>query len=137
MATSKEDADLDDLIHPTDEPSGRKSNMSSELEMETLVQRPPGRDFAFIPPFAGGRVAACCALLCYTMASKPRLSFCILTSLLFFFIFATVLSVKHEISPWKVARIDNDYSSISSQYDLSLGKIDHWCIFVSAVIYRS
>ena len=32
------------------------------------------------------------------------------------------------VDPFEAARIDHDYSSIRSKYDLTLGSIDHWCL---------
>jgi hypothetical protein len=31
-------------------------------------------------------------------------------------------------NPFELARIEHDYTSITSQYDLTLGFIDHWCL---------
>jgi len=49
--------------------------------------------------------------------------------MLIFFVTCTIISVKHEIDPTKVAKIKHDYSTVASQYELSMSKIDHWCIF--------
>jgi hypothetical protein len=35
---------------------------------------------------------------------------------------------KHRINPFQHAHIQNDYATIHSKYDLTLGKIDHWCL---------
>ncbi|EJK47041.1 hypothetical protein THAOC_34265 [Thalassiosira oceanica] len=33
-----------------------------------------------------------------------------------------------KVNPFKAAHVHTDYSAITSKYDLTLGKIDHWCI---------
>jgi hypothetical protein len=127
-----DDSDLDDLIQ---QGGGANHDTSAgALEMETLVGGGGGgrSNGGFTPPpIPFGHVGAICALCCYSMQSRPSLSGCVLMSMLVFFIVATFISAKHEIDPLKVAKISRDYSTVQSQYDLSLGKIDHWCIFVS------
>lgn len=37
-------------------------------------------------------------------------------------------SSRRRVDPFAHARIANDYGSVASKYDLTLGKIDHWCL---------
>jgi hypothetical protein len=133
---SKEDADLDDLLHPNDDDT--RHLLSSKLEIEPPPPKAGGSSSsAFAATVAGGklaevegRIAALFTFLSFAVTSRPLVFLGSCSAILVFFILATVLSVQHEISPMIAARIPNDYSNINSQYDFSLGKIDHWCIFV-------
>lgn len=135
MTLNGDDADLDDLIDPSDGNVGTRKLLSSSntLEIEspedTYSFSPPPYYASSTPTFLGGRVAALCALVAFIVSSRPCATLGCMSLALVFFIVATVLSVQHEISPLIAAQIETDYSSINSQYDFSLGKIDHWCIF--------
>ena len=143
MALNGDDADLDDLIDPNEDTVGTRKLLSSSIH-HTLEIESPEDTYSFSPPpyyasstptfLVGGRVAALCGLLALTVSSRPCATICCMTIALVFFVVATVLSVQHEISPLIAAQIETDYSSINSQYDFSLGKIDHWCIFVSTLV---
>jgi hypothetical protein len=127
-----EDADLDDLLHSSNEDTHHL--LSSKLEMEPPPSKAGKSAFAAAASpkllLVEGRIAALFNFLSFVVSSRPFLFLGGCSAILIFFIVATVFSVQHEISPMIAARINNDYSSINSQYDFSLGKIDHWCIFV-------
>lgn len=131
---SKEDADLDDLLHPNDDDT--RHLLSSKLEIEPPPGKSGGKSSS--SSFAAGatlvevegRITALFTFLSFVVTSRPLVFLGSCSAILLFFIVATIFSVQHEISPQIAARIPNDYSNINSQYDFSLGKIDHWCIFV-------
>ena len=66
----------------------------------------------------------CCAYLAYLCDYAPR--FCCCVGMLALVIPTYLLVVTVFFNPTEHFGIDTDYTGITSTYDLTLGKIDHW-----------
>jgi len=110
-----EDADLEDLLASdgtgvtVPNTSGGRNNKSSSSTM----------DFGGVLPL----LSAHCSFLCYMYPKS-------ISCLVFVGIFGMmILMVNLVFNPTETyGSIRNDYTNIQSEYDLSLGNIDHWCI---------
>jgi lysophospholipase L1-like esterase len=119
MSAPNDDSDLEDLISKSTNKGGSTSSMNIE------VQRGGGSSSS-----SGGGLmtplSMICSLISLCSYSFPRLSKCILiigVFTLLSFIGSTIFN----------PTIDNhkmgaDYSAINSAYELSLSKVDHWCV---------
>eukprot|EP00546_Thalassionema_frauenfeldii_P014614 CAMPEP_0178930140 /NCGR_PEP_ID=MMETSP0786-20121207/21046_1 /TAXON_ID=186022 /ORGANISM="Thalassionema frauenfeldii, Strain CCMP 1798" /LENGTH=700 /DNA_ID=CAMNT_0020606587 /DNA_START=294 /DNA_END=2396 /DNA_ORIENTATION=- len=114
-----DDADLEDLLdHKTD------GTEETPLDLDHLTKGqldvPRSR---YSSPGLGSLVSAHCRYLCYMY---PRCCGCVsvgTVALVMFFLIGLILDPKDTYGV-----IKNDYTNIQSEYDLSLGKIDHWCL---------
>lgn len=98
-----------------------------DTDLEDLIAKSPGSkrtsidiDAASAPlGFIGGAISLCCY-------SCPRLSKCALILAVFGLVGYLTNTL---FTPTKMLGIMGaDYSAIKSHYDLSLSKVDHWCI---------
>jgi len=105
-APPNDDSDLEDLLAAdgTDVRIPNSSNRSSGVSVLPLL-------------------GAHCSYLCYT---HPKFCSCFAVLAIFF---VMVLLANAVFNPTETfGQIQSDLTNINSQYDLSMGKIDHWCI---------
>ncbi|KAL7452349.1 hypothetical protein ACHAWC_004077 [Mediolabrus comicus] len=120
MSAPTDDSDLEDLISKSTNKGGGTSSMNIE------VQRGGGSSSSSSGGGLMTPLSMICSLISLCSYSFPRLSKCILiigVFTLLSFIGSTVFN----------PTIDNhkmgaDYSAINSAYELSLSKVDHWCV---------
>lgn len=122
------DDDINDLIETEDMANqGAKSEMKplnldhlSQGELDVPVKR------------TGGNVndcslcKLCCAYMIYMCEYAPTCCWAIGLALLLVPSYFLVMAVF--FNPTEHFGVMHDYTDINSQYDLSLGKIDHWCL---------
>jgi hypothetical protein len=98
-----QDSDLDDLLSEVRaEGSGRKNQKTGSL------------------------LSLCCAYCTYTCEYAPR--FCLALGCIGIIIPAYFLVMSALNPTEQFGVIKNDYTDIQSKYDLTMGKIDHWCL---------
>lgn len=113
-----DDSDLEDLLQH----KGGETVESAPLNLDHLtkgqfdVPRKSGPGLTVL-------ASAHCRYLCYMY---PRCCGCLSVVGVALVIFLLVGSMVNPTETFGV--IKNDYTNIRSEYDLSLGKIDHWCI---------
>lgn len=118
-----DDSDLEDLL--SHNKSGSNGVEEAPLNLDHLTQGQldvPKRRSTYSPGI-GSIVSMHCSYLCY---AYPRLCGCITFGVIGAVMFVLMNAVLNPTETFGV--IANDYSAITSQYDLSMNKIDHWCL---------
>jgi len=112
-----DDSDLEDLIAKSP-PTNPKSHL--ELDSSSVGLPGTGGLLSFTPL---GFIVGSCRLFSYKC---PCLSKCVYSLLVLAFIAFLTNTVFNPTQ--KMGIMGADYSAITSAYDLSLSKVDHWCI---------
>jgi len=126
------DDDLNDLIDGAEDENG-KSEMKpfnldhlSQGELDVPVKRTHS---------SGGQcgiLKLCCAYIAYGCDHAP--TFCWAIGIAALLVPAYFLAMAVVFNPTEHFGMVHDYSDVASQYDLSVGKIDHWCVQVIVVL---
>mmetsp|Transcript_11332 Transcript_11332/g.12657 ORF Transcript_11332/g.12657 Transcript_11332/m.12657 type:complete len:676 (+) Transcript_11332:92-2119(+) len=120
-ATPVDDSDLDDLLQHKVGDGGIEE---APLDLDHLTKGQldvPHRSSS--SPGIGDLISTHCRFLCYMY---PKCCACVSVSsvaLVMFFFIGILLDPTRDFG-----NIKNDYTAITSKYDLDLGKIDHWCL---------
>lgn len=124
MAKFKDD-DLNDLIG--NEEARGKSQMRplnldslSQGDLDVPVKRTAAPSYSCL--------SLCCAYLSYCCDLAPRCCWCL--GVLALLLPTYLLLVAVFFNPTEHFGLVNDFSTVSSSYDLTLGKIDHWYVLV-------
>lgn len=122
------DDDLHDLIGSAgnDGNNGKKSEMKpfnlehlSEGNLDIPIKRSRSNQQC-------GLLKLCCAYISYACDYAPK--FCWGVGIVALLIPAYFLVMAVFFNPTEHFGMVHDYSEINSQYDLTVGKIDHWCV---------
>jgi len=122
-----DDSDLEDLL--TAQGNNSNSIEVEEEEVETLLKH-NGTTTTTSTGTTTASVGICTLLhayLCLFFSRQPWLFLCLSIFLFFGFLsvfFNVVLNPKSDNS----IQFDQDYSNLQSSFDLSMGKIHHWCL---------
>jgi hypothetical protein len=117
-----DDSDLEDLLEGK---SGKGGTETAPLNLDHLakgqVDIPARRTFS--GPGVASVANAHCRYLCFMY---PKCCGCLSVGGVAMVMFLMIGAVLNPTETF--GTIKNDYSDIQSEYDLSLGKIDHWCL---------
>jgi hypothetical protein len=116
-----EDADLQDLLGADKDNSDQKNQMKPfDLDVsEQDIRRPSKSSYSILE--------LVCAYCSYTCEYAPRC--CLFLGVAALLVPAYFLVMAVFLNPTEhFGVIANDYTGITSQYDLSIGKVDHWCL---------
>jgi len=132
LSDPEDDSDIDDLLvdktspdEKDDDKSSLKNAMdklSSKEQNEELIQMLPSKTAVF------NIFELIFAYISLFILNKPKVSGGIVVVSLIAIMLAVNLTLSNapDASPEHV--IEHDYSGIQSQYELNMGKVDHWCL---------
>ena len=119
------DADIQDLLPDDDAVHG--SSEMQPLNLDNLIQGEVDVPVKYQPNQSCTLCALCCAYFSYGCEYAPR--FCWTVGVIALVIPFYLLVTAVFMNPTEhFGVIGKDYSNIQSQYDLTIGEIDHWCI---------
>jgi hypothetical protein len=116
-----EDADLQDLLGAYKDNADQKNQMKPfDLDMsEQDIRRPSKPSYSILE-----LVFAYCS---YTCEHAPR--FCFFLGVVALVVPTYFVIIDFFLDPTEhFGVIANDYTGITSKYDLSIGQVDHWCL---------
>lgn len=123
------DDDLNDLIGSGGGENGETRSQMKPLNLDHLAE---GELDVPVKRSRGGAGNDCsllkllCAYIAYTCDYAPRTCWAIGVAALLVPTYFLMMAVF--FNPTEHFGIVNDYTDITSQYDLTIGKIDHWCL---------
>jgi len=124
--STQDDSDLDDILSPTPKNTKEDTN-DAEKSLRSVLD-----GVASTKPRVG-IIDFLTAYIGLLILNKPRQ---ILVSIMIFLL-AVIVIVNLTLSNDSVGSIyrvfDTDYSDVRSKYDMTVGKIDHWCLGVSSL----
>jgi len=106
--TPNDDSDIEDLLNV--EISEEKTSLASNRNMKINI-------FELI-----------CAYISLFVMDKPRTASFIVVTFLASLILIVNLTLSNAPALTPESIVEHDYTSITSKYDLTVGKVDHWCL---------
>jgi len=132
LSSPEDDSDINDLLGDkpsSDDKEDEKKSLKSA--MDKLSSSDQNEDLIRLLPSKTALFNVCELIFAYIslfVLNRPKVSGGIVLVSLIGIIVGVNLTLKNAPDPSPEHVIEHDYSGIKSQYELSAGKVDHWCL---------